>query len=139
MQSEQFVHRVRNLRDAVFGHESGQALGQVVVLQDLLHQVAVKDRPRASVTWSMRLQAGSQLFRHNVRARAGLAGKRHGETWPVIRSQPLAGGLHVGVDESPTAIQSICQVHSLSLLPSLSSFFCYGDPILRPALILTYA
>src|ERR1019366_2304434 len=128
MQAEQFIHRVRNLGDAVFGHKPGQALGQIVILQDLLHQVAVEDRPRASVTWSMRLQADGQLFRHDVRAGAGLAGNRHGTPWPVVRGQPFAGGLYVGVDVSPTAIQSICQVHSLSLLPSLSSVLLLSRP-----------
>src|ERR1017187_9001474 len=128
MQAEQFIHHVRNLGDAIFGHKPGQAMGQIVILQDLLHQVGVDDRSRPRVTWSMRLQADGQLFRHDVRAGAGLAGNRHGTPWPVVRGQPLAGGLYVGVDVSPTALQSICQGHSLSLLPSLSSVLLLSRP-----------
>ena len=52
--------------------------GRLWSCQDLLHQVAVKDRPRAGVFRGMRLQEGGQLFRHGMRARAGLAGNRHG-------------------------------------------------------------
>jgi hypothetical protein len=84
----------------------------------------------------MRLQAGGQFFRHNVRAGTGLAGNRYGVPEPAIfgRSQPLAYGLYLGVDESPTALQSICQVHNLSLLPSLTSVFLLrqSDPSASP-------
>ena len=98
MQTEQFVHRVCDLGNPVLRHEPRQALGEIVVLQNLLHEVAIKDCPRPGVLWRMRLQAGGQFLRHNMRAGAGLAGNRYGVMRPAISvsSQPLSDGFLFG-------------------------------------------
>jgi len=60
MQPQIFFHRVDNHGFVVFRHEIGDASIQVVILQHLLYQIPVKNRPLA-MTLNMRFQVFGQL------------------------------------------------------------------------------
>ena len=123
MQAEQLFHRIRYLGSAVFGHEPGDALRQVVFLQDLVHQVAVKDRPRAGVFRGTRLQEGRQFVGHGMRARAGLARDRHRASRHAIfgRNLPLPGRLHLATDESQGSVQTRLCLHNTTRFQQFTS------------------
>ncbi len=102
MQVEQLIHDIPDLGGPVFRHEPRQALGQVMVLQDLLHEVAVEHGPRASVLGAVSLQVGCKFLRDNVRTGAGLTGDGHSASRRTIfaRCLPRASRLQVAVDEA---------------------------------------
>ena len=133
MQAEQLLHRVRYFGGPVFRHEPGHALGQVVFLQDLVHQVAVKDRPRAGVFRGMGLQAGPPVFRrrHVRRNRSGAKSSPRVAARPLReRPKPLPAGciwqlMKVRARSKPCCVFIILRgskVHFRPYAPAVRSF-----------------
>src|SRR6185369_16894624 len=77
VQPEQFVDGVLNLRDPALGHEPRQAWGQVMILQNLFHQVPVEHRPGRLGLRRSRLQQSRQRLRYRQRPATGLPRNRY--------------------------------------------------------------
>jgi hypothetical protein len=86
MQAEHFIDRVCDSRNLVFRHVLGEVLGQIIVLQNFLRQVAVKNQPRIRFVRCMSLQVFGQFFGDDA---GGLAGAVHAMVSELIERMPL--------------------------------------------------
>ena len=74
MNSKKFFECIGEVGDAVFRHVTRQASGQVMVLQDLLDKVTVKDAPGWAIRSASGLEETGEIIGDAVSARSGLAG-----------------------------------------------------------------
>src|SRR5262245_29215616 len=73
MQAEQFVHRIGYSGNPIFRHKLSQPAGQMVVFEDLFHEVTIEYRPGFWTFRRVRLEEFEELLSDRVSAGTTLA------------------------------------------------------------------
>ena len=90
MKAEHFLEEISEIRDSVLGHHAGEVMREMVIFQNLLDEVAVKDHPGRAGLRAAGLHVLREFFAHDVGAGTGLPGDGDGQFGNVLRRENAA-------------------------------------------------
>ena len=121
-----------SFRNGVLGQELGQAGRQIVVLQHLVHEIAVEHGPRTGVLGRTGLQVFGEFLGDGERAATRLPGNGHRAANTALGAMPrTCRRPELAVDEGQTMFQTGSLNHN-----DLRSFQTGGAPGSSPPFLL---